>query len=224
MQQKKNKPFEGFFITVEGGDGCGKTSVAQALVSFLEKKGYGVVHTREPGGTPFSEQIRQLVLMTDSSFSIHSTSELLLFLAARAQHIEEKILPALHSGNIVLCERFNDSSIAYQGSARHLGMPYVEELCGLACHGLQPDCTLLLDVDPEIGLKRAQKQRKQQLDRLEQEHVQFHQEVRQGFLHLADRYPERIEIIDASLSLEQVILSAQKALDTHLLLKPSKHG
>lgn len=220
--QQMNKPYPGLFITVEGGEGCGKTTLCQRLFSFLSERGYQVIHTREPGGTPLSESLRDLLLKNPTHVNISPQSELLLFLAARAQHIEEGILPALREGKVVICERFNDSTIAYQGCARHLGMGYVEQLCHLASRSLEPDCTLFLDLDPEIGLTRAKKQRGEQFDRLEQEHLQFHREVRQGFLHLADQHSRRIHIIDAALSLDEVFEASQKALDIHLLLRPSK--
>jgi dTMP kinase len=203
----QNKPYNGFFITIEGGEGSGKTTLSLTLKSELESKGYSVFHTREPGGTPLSEKLRALILQP-SSVKIGDQAELLLFLAARAQHIEEAILPALHQGKMVICERFNDSSIAYQGCARHLGMNHVEELCHLACRGLKPDLTFFLDIDPELGLQRIKEKRKETFDRLEQEHLQFHKEVRQGYLHLADQYRERIIILDATLPIHQLSESA----------------
>ena len=132
-------------------------------------------------------------------------------------------MPALRAGRVVICDRFNDSSIAYQGCARHLGLHYVETLCQMATEGLsEPSCTLFLDLDPEIGMKRVLTQREEGFDRVEQEKLQFHREVRQGYLHLADAHPERIEIIDASQSLEDVLSTSLKALEPHLTLKPSK--
>src|SRR5688500_10278574 len=127
--QQINKPYEGFFITIEGGEGCGKTTLSNKLAVELENKGYTVFKTREPGGTPLSERIRDLLL--NSNESIADKAELLLFLTARVQQMEDKIKPALRQGYIVICERFNDSTIAYQGCARGLGMDYVEKLCQL---------------------------------------------------------------------------------------------
>lgn len=215
------KPYKGFFMTIEGGEGCGKSTLAEKLVEGLQKQGYGVKKTREPGGSPLSEKIRELVLSPHIDVKIGEKSELLLFLAARLQHIEEIILPALREGKVVICDRFNDSSIVYQGCARHLGMEYVEELCSLACNGLTPDLTFFLDLEPEVGLKRLKPEK---IDRLDKERLQFHKEVRQGYLQLADKYPQRICILDGSLSPEQLSLLAMREILSHLTLKPSALG
>lgn len=211
---QSNKPYKGFFVTIEGGDGCGKTTVAQRLVTELQKKSYKVVKTREPGGTPLSEQIRTLLLTPQSEGEMASKAELLLYLAARAQNFSQIIQPALLEGKIVICERFHDSTVAYQGAARHLGMPYVEKLCCLVTD--HPDCTLLLDLDPEEGMRRVQTIRQEPMDRLEQERLPFHWEVRQGYLHQADAHPNRIVIIDASQTIEHVIDAALKVLESRL--------
>lgn len=214
--QQTNRPYEGLFITLEGGDGCGKTTVATRLVEQLQKRGYTVFKTREPGGTPLSEQIRHLLLNPQGDYTVAPHAELLLYLAARAQNYEDRIKPALHRGEIVVCERFHDSSIAYQGCARHLGMSYVEQLCELVCP--HPDFTLFLDLEPEEGIRRVRAARLAE-DRLELEKLQFHREVRQGFLHLADAHPQRIAIIDASQPIEQVVQASLEAVEPHLLLK-----
>ena len=214
--QQKNRPYDGLFITLEGGDGCGKTTVASQLVDHLRKKGHVVFKTREPGGTSLSEQIRHLLLNPQGEYTVAPEAELLLYLSARAQNYTERIKPALHRGEIVVCERFHDSSIAYQGCARHLGMTYVEQLCELVCP--HPDFTLLLDLNPEIGIRRVRASRESE-DRLEQEKLQFHQEVRQGYLHLADAHPERIAILDAALPLEQVVQTAIDSVEAHLVLR-----
>lgn len=215
----RKKPYEGLFITLEGGDGCGKSTLAEKLVKELEKKGYQVLKTREPGGTPLSENLRGLLLNKDSKFNIGEKAELLLFLAARVQHIEEVILPALRDRKVVICERFNDSTVAYQGCGRHIGASLTEQICNLACDNLEPDITLFLDVDPEIGLKRVCAD-KHALDRLEQEKLQFHREVRSAYLHLADKYSNRIVVIDAEQPEEEVFAAALKVVDSHLVLKP----
>ena len=212
---KSSRPYEGLFITIEGGDGCGKSSLAKSLTAEFETRGYQVVQTREPGGTPLSEHLRKLLLSVNS-YQISKRAEMLLFLAARVQHIDEVIMPALHKGKIVLCERFNDSTVAYQACGRHLGMSEVEELCNLVCDGVQPDSTILLDIDPEIALSRV----KRKQDRLESEALQFHKDVRQGYLHLADKYPDRIILIDATASIKVVFNKVLEALEPHLLLKP----
>lgn len=208
----QNKPYEGLFITIEGGDGAGKSTLIEGLVRELSKEAYEVISTHEPGGSLLSNHIRALLLENSQNIPISEKAELFLFLAARVQHLEEKILPALYSGKVVICDRFNDSTIAYQGCARHLGKYYVENLCHMACGDLTPDITIFLDLDPQLGLNRAFQKKNQSLDRMEKEHKQFHSEVRQGFLHLADEYPQRIRIIDASLFPEEVLKQSLAAI------------
>lgn len=218
MKSHHNKPYEGLFITIEGGDGAGKTTFAKKLCEELTQKGYRVAHTREPGGSPLAEKIRALLLDPQQKFC--NTSELLLFLAARAEHLDKVIMPALRECSVVVCERFNDSSIAYQGMGRHLGMEHVEKLCSLATAKMTPDATFLLDIDPQEGLNRARKGRGQPLDRVELEKLQFHKEVRQAYLHLADLYADRIIVLDATEPVEQLLKKAFPLLEPHLLLKP----
>jgi len=211
--QQVNKPYEGLFITIEGGEGCGKTTLSNQLTLVLEKKGYAVFKTREPGGTSLSEHIRKLLL--DPGEAITEKAELLLFLTARVQHVEECIKPALRQGQIVICERFNDSTIAYQGCARGLGMDYVKQLCEIVCEN--PDVTLLLDIDPQEGMRRIKAEGKSP-DRIEQEKLQFHKEVRRGFLHLADEYPNRMTVLDANLPIDEIVLLAIEAIKPHLMV------
>ena len=184
-------------ITFEGGDGAGKTTVIHRVKEFLEKRGEEVIVTREPGGVPLGEEIRHLLL--NSKEQVTSVAELFLFLAARAQHVEEKIKPALKENKTVLCDRFTDSTLAYQGFARGFGIENLFPLCNLATGALTPHLTFYLDLDPEIGLKRAKGG-----DRMEKEEKLFHQKVREGFLALASLYPTRIKKIDASKSPEEV--------------------
>lgn len=222
--QQVNKPYKGLFITIEGGDGAGKSTLCGRLAIALEKQGYVVEKSREPGGSTLSEHIRDLLLDPERKFHICERAELLLFLAARAQHVEERILPALRAGKIVICERFNDSTIAYQGCARHLGMHFVEQLCTIAYEGvIEPNCTLFLDLEPEEGIKRLRVERKA-MDRLDLENLQFHREVRQGFLHLADLYPNRIVILDAAAPIDQVVEKSVAAVQPFLHIQPSKAG
>lgn len=206
------------FITIEGGEGAGKTTLIEKLALVLESHGYEVVKTREPGGSQLSNQIRQWLLNRDAHFPIGHKAELLLFLSARAQHLDELIKPALTEGKVVLCDRFNDSTIVYQGLGRGLGMDYVSELCNLVCEDVVPNRTLFLDVDPQVGLMRTrnaikENARQGEVDRIEAERLDFHERVRQGFLTLIKRYPERIHRIDANQSEEAVFREAKKLLE-----------
>jgi len=202
---QKQKPYSGFFITLEGGEGAGKSTLAKLLGEQLTDRGYDCILTHEPGGTELAEKIRTLLLDPEQKATICTRAELFLFLAARCQHLEQLILPALHAGKVVICDRFSDSTIAYQGCARHLGMSEVEEICLHATHQMEPEVTFLLDLDPAVGLERVVNQRQSTLDRLEKEALEFHREVRQGFLHLADAHPERISVLDASQTPSELV-------------------
>lgn len=187
------------FITLEGCEGAGKTTLIKTLKEALETKGLRPFLTREPGGTSLGETLRHLLL--DSDTPLDPMAELFLLLAARAQHMKEKIKPALERGEVVLCDRFHDSTIAYQGGGRELGLDKVERLCLLASDGLEPDLTFLLDVDPSIGLLRV---KGRSLDRFEREKRAFHERVRVSFLTLAQKNKERIFLIDSSKPQEVV--------------------
>ena len=202
----------GLFITFEGGEGAGKTTLIRKLRERLESEGLSCIVTREPGGTPLGEQIRTLLL---HQADMSPWSELLLFLAARAQHLHEVILPAVNEGKVVLCDRFNDSSIAYQGVARELGREKVTQLCRQATEGVQPDLTFFLDLPPQEGFARAHKDNRT-LDRLESLKIDFHEKVRQGFLAIAKDEPTRVTVLDASRSEEQVFEEAIAALSRKL--------
>lgn len=193
------------FITFEGGEGAGKTTLIEGIFRHLTSLGYAVIKTREPGGTKIGEKIRSLLLEVQEE-KISPLAELSLFLAARAQHIEEVILPALQAGKIVLCDRFNDSSVAYQGMARNLGKEEVARTCGFISQGLKPDLTFYLDIEPSLGLSRVQRTRVQ--DRIEQEGLSFHAKIRKAYLDLSREHPERIHLLDASLPKERVFHSA----------------
>lgn len=203
---------KGLFITFEGGEGAGKTTLIEEISKALEKKGHKVLKTREPGGTKLGEEIRSILLGSKEPVSPYS--ELCLFLASRAQHIMEVILPALHTGAIVLCDRFNDSSIAYQGAARGLGVKEVETFCSFISEKLVPDLSLYLDLDPEVGLQRASNVGKH--DRIESETLEFHKKIREGFLQIQRNDPKRFYLVDASLSPESVFLEAMKLIDSLL--------
>lgn len=212
------------FITCEGGEGVGKTTLISRLKRELLSKGFEVVVTREPGGSKLGEYIRQWLLNRDFNISIGNKAELLLFLAARAQHIEELIKPALAEGKIVLCDRFNDSTVAYQGFARGLGREPVQALCDLVCDRVMPDLTFFIDVDPKIGLARTQRSHKEnakagEVDRIEAEKLEFHQKVREGLQELAKLYPERIYTLDGTGSINSVFHEALKQIEKKLLKK-----
>ncbi len=219
--------FKGYFITVEGGEGSGKSTLLNKVEDLLLNRGYAVIKTREPGGTQLGEKIRDLLLSCDEKTQICSQAELLLFLAARAQHIEEVIKPALIAGKIVLCDRFNDSTIAYQGAARGLDSTYIRTLCQQICGQIIPNLTLFLDVNPEIGLMRSNKLNKAhaasgQFDRIEKETIDFHQRVREAFRQLAQLEPLRIFPIDANRSQHDVIQEATRVIEEYILLPNNK--
>ena len=200
------------FITFEGGEGSGKTTLIQKLASALQSKGYEVIATRAPGATPLGKKIRELLLSPDLGITIDRRAELLLYLADRVQLIEEIIAPALNEAKVVLCDRFNDSSVAYQGVARNLGLEEVKDLCDVACEGLNPDITFFLDIDPTIGMSRLT----EAPDRLEKEKIEFHQKVREGFQTIAQQEPERVHMIDATLSKQEVFTEAMKVIEKKL--------
>jgi dTMP kinase len=190
------------FISFEGIEGSGKTTHAKHMVRFLQNKGYDCVLTREPGGTRIGEKIRA-ILLDPLSKDMYPLTEFLLYTADRAQHIKEYILPLLSDGKMVLCDRYYDATMAYQGFARGLDIGLIEKIHKLLFENLKPDITLLLDLPPEIGLKRAWKQinngnRISQETRFEEERLSFHKKVRAGYLELSRLEPERFRIIDAS--------------------------
>ena len=191
----------GRFITIEGQDGAGKSTNTRVIENFLTEQGIRFVNTREPGGTRFGESIREL-LLNDSDDSIGDVAELLLMFAARAQHIQEVIEPALARGDWVLCDRFTDATYAYQGGGRELGMEAVATLEQLVQGVLRPDLTLLLDLPVALGESRAGS--RSDPDRFELQQNGFKQKVRETYLRLAEAQPERIKVIDASKSFDEV--------------------
>jgi dTMP kinase len=209
------------FITVEGGEGAGKTSLINSLEEVLLSWGFPVCRTREPGGTILGNQIREWLLSRRAAFHMAYKAELLLFLAARAQHIEEIILPKMQSGQVVICDRFNDSTIAYQGAGRGLGIPWVHDICQKVCGDPKPDLTFYLDVDPKIGLKRTRHSAKEnasagEVDRIEAEELQFHHRVRNAFLEMIQSEPARFHRIDTNQSKKVVREEAIKVLSKRL--------
>ncbi len=185
----------GLFITFEGPDGSGKTTQAKLLQEYLEKKGFSVLLTREPGGNSISEKIRDIIIDTENK-KMSKRTEALLYAAARAQIVNQVIVPALKAGQVVICDRFVDSSLVYQGIARNLGVEQIEQLNLFATDGIEPDITFLLSLEPEKGIERKKEQK--QLDRIEQESLYFHTKVFFGYLEIARKFPERIKEIEAS--------------------------
>lgn len=192
---------KGFFISLEGGEGAGKSTQNRRIVEWLAKQGKSVLETREPGGTPVSEQIRKVLLDTRNA-GLNATAELLMMFAARSQLVEEVILPALSDGKVIVCDRFADASYAYQGGGRQLGGEAVEIVEKLVLKGLQPDLTLLFDVPVEQGMKRVAA--RGEADRFEVESVRFFERVRNAYLERAAAHPQRFRIIDASQDEEAV--------------------
>jgi dTMP kinase len=203
------------FITFEGGDGSGKSTAIKHIVEELTKEGYSILLTREPGGTPISEEIRSIIL-DRANTAMDPRTEALLYAASRRQHIVEKILPAIKEGKIVLCDRFLDSSLAYQGGARNIGIDKVEQMNLFATEGLKPDLTLLFDIDPQIALNRIASNAGREVNRLDVEQLPFHIKVRSIFLKLAEADPKRFRIIDASKSVQDVSEEAYQAIKEKL--------
>ena len=195
----------GIFITIEGPDGSGKTTALQQVVPRLQQEmNRKVVATREPGGSPIAEKIRSLIL-DPSHTDMDSRTEALLYAASRRQHLIEKVLPVLESGDVIFCDRFVDSSIAYQGYARGIGEEGIREINQFATEGLEPDVTLYIDVPAEVGIQRIHANLdEREYNRLDQEKLDFHEKVRAGYQHLAQANPERIVVVDGTMSRESV--------------------
>jgi dTMP kinase len=194
----------GLFITFEGGEGCGKSTQIAALRARLEAMGKTVVQTREPGGTALGESVRNLLQYDDAGQGMSPEAELLLFAASRAQHVRELIVPAIAEGQIVLCDRFLDSTTVYQGVARAIDSKKVDTINQFAIGDTNPDLTILIDLPPEIGLARVHARSDGQLDRMEKEAIEFFQAVRQGYLDLAKSEPKRFLVLDGSQSAEEL--------------------
>lgn len=210
-----NHQAKGLFITLEGGDGSGKTTVMRQMEQVLREQGVEFVTTREPGGIEIAEKIRDIILNPQHT-AMDARTEALLYAASRRQHLAEKVEPSLDQGITVLCDRFLDSSLAYQGYARGLGMDEVLEINLFATKGRFPDLTFYLDITPEAGLARIASSQSREVNRLDMESLQFHQKVREGYLLIAEMYPERIRIVDASRSKEQVAAEIRRQLSATL--------
>ncbi len=192
---------KGIFITFEGIEGSGKSTQLELLCDYVSSKGIDYVRTVEPGGTMIGEEIRKILLSVEHS-GMTSLTELLLYASSRAQHVGEIIKPALKEGRVVVCDRFSDSTIAYQGFGRGLDMDLIAQLNAMCTDGIIPDITFLLDIDVATGLKRNRTANK--IDRLELEAVAFHTKVRDGYLSLMEKEPGRIRLIDSNKSVEEI--------------------
>lgn len=189
---------KGLFITLEGADGCGKTTQLSLLKEYLTSKGYEIVVTREPGGKGLGEKLREILLNYDGEVS--DRCEAFLYLADRAQNIDTIIKPAINSGKIVLCDRHTDSSVAYQGYGREQNIDNINMLNELAVNGVHPDLTIVFDIDTETSMARVGAEK----DRLESAGIEFHKRVRNGYLEIAKKNPQRIKVVDASQTIEDV--------------------
>lgn len=201
---------KGLFITVEGTDGSGKTTQIKLMEKYFREKGYEVVLTREPGGTRISEAIRDLVLDPENTDIIPLT-EMILYAASRAQHVSEIIKPDVNAGKAVICDRFVDSSYAYQGCGRGVDLKLVADVNRVAIDGMVPDITFFLDIDPKVALER--RVNSTGADRIEQEKMDFHTRVYNAYKKMAVLYPDRIKTIDAAESIEKISLQINAYLD-----------
>ena len=211
MPRERRK--RGFLLSFEGIEGCGKTTQLRRLAQRLRSLGYLVVETREPGGSPISEQIRS-VLLDVSNRGMDRRCELLLYLASRAQHLGDIIRPAMEKGAIVLCDRFADATLAYQGYGRQLGASVIRRFNQFAAGGVVPNLTVLLDIPVSIGLER--KRRAGGLDRLDLEREMFHEAVRKGYLRIAKQEPRRIRVIDGTAPVDEVTRVVSRIVDERL--------
>jgi dTMP kinase len=206
---------KGLFITLEGPEGSGKSTLANGLAKRLKDLGHDVAQTREPGGTPTGEAIRDILQHDKAGEPIFPEAEALLFAASRAQLVRGVILPALEKGQHVICDRFADSTTAYQGYGRGLGVERMLEINGFAVNGAMPDLTILIDVDVKLGFQRLRR-RRQGHDRMERERLEFHERVRKGYLELARRWPERFRVVDGGRAADVVEEEAWKFVQEKL--------
>lgn len=204
----------GFFITFEGIDFCGKTTQARRLISYLRRNGYNVLLVREPGGDGIAERIRRILLSKKNS-EMTALTELLLYEAARSQLTERMILPALKEGKAVICDRYSDSSLAYQGYGRGLNKKMIKDLNHISTFVLLPDLTILLDVPVKTSFKRRKKEKREK-DRLEKEKFEFHQRIREGFLSIARQNRKRIKVVDGTENIDKTWQKVRKVVDSFL--------
>ena len=202
---------KGFFITFEGTEGSGKTTVIEKVEQYYKEKGYQVIRTREPGGSKIAEDIRNVILDVNNT-NMDSITEAMLYAASRRQHLVEKVIPYTEQGYIVLCDRFIDSSLAYQGHARGLGIDKVYQLNLIATNGLLPDATIYVDVRPEVGLARIKTNNREQ-NRLDLEKLSFHDKVYEGYRIVSEMFKDRFKVINGEQDRESVFIDTVKVLD-----------
>lgn len=206
---------KGIFITFEGPDGAGKTTILNMLSEELKEKGIEAVFTREPGGIRIAEQIREVILNKENT-EMDPRTEALLYAAARRQHIVEKVIPVLNEGKMIICDRFIDSSLAYQGYAREIGVDDVYSINMFAIDGVMPEITLYFDIEPERGLLRISGNEGREVNRLDLEKMDFHLKVQKGYKQLIEKYPDRIKVINADQSLLNVYRDVKEVLVPYL--------
>ena len=208
---------EGLFIVFEGGEGSGKSTMLNYTYNWLTDKKIDCITTREPGGIKISEKIREVILDKDNT-SMDARTEALLYAAARRQHLVEKVIPALNEGKVVLCDRFIDSSLAYQGFARNLGIEEIYSINKFAIDDYMPNITIFFDIDPKLGLDRINKDKNREVNRLDLEEIDFHNKVREGYNILLENYNNRIKRIDASKSIENVFEDVKKIIEKYIYM------
>ncbi|MEO0257824.1 MAG: dTMP kinase [candidate division WOR-3 bacterium] len=201
----------GFFITIEGIEGSGKSTLTEGIIEFLKTKGFNVVYSREPGGSKVGESVRNILLADGNEMD--PMTEVFLFLAARRENVRKNILPALRDGKVVVCDRYIDSTIAYQGYGRGLPIKLLRRLNKLATYGIKPDLTLVIDIDPEKGLKRISGK---ELDRIERENIDFHRRVRDGYRKIARISGRRVKLLDGELPKEELLKKAISLVESRL--------
>ena len=206
---------KGIFITMEGPEGAGKTTILEMLYKYYRDKGIKIVKTREPGGIRIAEKVREIILNPDHT-EMDGRTEALLYAAARRQHLVEKVIPALEEGCIVLSDRFIDSSLAYQGYARGIGIDEIWKINEFAIGGVMPDLTLYFDLEPETGLARINKSTDREINRLDLEQLDFHKRVQEGYYKVIEKFPDRLHKLEASQGVEDVFEEALQAINSLL--------
>ncbi|YAR62598.1 dTMP kinase [Bacillus cytotoxicus] len=207
---------KGLFVTIEGPEGSGKSTLITKLLPYFENKGQKVIATREPGGIAISEEIRTILHKKEYT-TMEARTEALLYAAARRQHLVEKVMPALEADQLVLCDRFIDSSLAYQGYARGLGIDKVYEMNRFATEDCMPSLTIYLDIAPEVGLARIEKDVAREVNRLDMESIAFHRLVREGYLQIVERFKDRIVVVNADQPMENVVEEVIQLIESKLL-------